>query len=165
MYARNEISDIIIGASIEVHKILGPGLLEAVYEAALIKELQLNNLHVLSQVGLPVDYKGITTDVGYRLDLLVENKVAVELKSVEKVNNLHVAQLLTYLKLCNKKLGLLINFNVPKLKDGIKRIVNNLKTIKSLCLSALFVLEYFLYSYMKTEVRYILMVYIILRKS
>ncbi len=123
----NEVSRKIIGAAIEVHKILGPGLLESAYELSLERELQLQGLKVQRQVGLPLVYKDVKCDLGYRLDLLVENTVIVEIKSVEALNDVHVAQLLTYLKLSDRKLGLLINFNVALLKDGIRRMVNNLK--------------------------------------
>lgn len=123
----NELSNIIIGAAIEVHKALGPGLLESAYEATLHKELTLKGLDVKAQVGLPLVYKDVKLDIGYRVDLLVENKVIIEIKSVETLNDVHVAQLLTYLKLSGCKLGLLINFNVKQLKDGIKRLVNHLE--------------------------------------
>ncbi len=123
----NEVSRKIIGAAIEVHKILGPGLLESAYELSLERELQLQGLKVQRQVGLPLVYKDVKCDLGYRLDLLVENTVIVEIKSVEALNDIHMTQLLTYLKLSDRKLGLLINFNVILLKDGIRRMVNNLK--------------------------------------
>jgi len=123
----NEVSRKIIGAAIEVHKILGPGLLESAYELSLERELQLQGLKVQRQVGLPLVYKDVKCDLGYRLDLLVENTVIVEIKSVEALNDIHMTQLLTYLKLSDRKLGLLINFNVTLLKDGIRRMVNNLK--------------------------------------
>ncbi len=122
----NELSHKIIGAAIEVHKILGPGLLESAYEAALERELYLNGLSVKRQVGLPVVYKDIKCEVGYRIDLLVENKVIIEIKAVDALNDIHLAQLLTYLRLSNLKLGLLINFNVTILKNGIRRVVNHL---------------------------------------
>ena len=123
----NEISSKIIGAAIEVHKILGPGLLESAYESCLERELQLQEIKVQRQIGLPLVYKDIKCELGYRLDLLVENKVIVELKSVESITDVHIAQVLTYLKLSNKKLGLLINFNMPRLIDGVKRLVNKLE--------------------------------------
>ena len=123
----NEVSRKIIGAAIEVHKILGPGLLESAYELSLERELQLQGLKVQRQVGLPLVYKDVKCDLGYRLDLLVENTVIVEIKSVEALNDIHMTQLLTYLKLSDRKLGLLINFNVILLKDGIRRMVNNQK--------------------------------------
>jgi GxxExxY protein len=120
----NELSTIIIGAAIEVHKQLGPGLLESTYEHCLAYELRLMGLDVKQQVALPIVYKGIKLDAGYRIDLLVEDKVIVELKAVEALADIHTAQLLTYLKLKDMKLGLLINFNTVLLKDGIKRIIN-----------------------------------------
>ena len=123
----NEVSSKIIGAAIEVHKVLGPGLLESAYELSLERELQLQGLNVQRQIGLPLVYKDVKCDVGYRLDLLVENSVIVEIKSVEALNDVHLAQLLTYLKLSDRNLGLLINFNVARLKNGIRRVVNNLR--------------------------------------
>jgi GxxExxY protein len=121
----NELSSRIIKAAINVHKELGPGLLESVYQKCLVIELKLLGLEVESEVPLPVNYKGQKVDdEGFRIDVLVENRVVVELKSVEKVQPVHPKQLLTYLKLANKELGLLINFNVVLLKDGIKRVVN-----------------------------------------
>jgi GxxExxY protein len=122
----NEISHRIIGIAIELHKKLGPGLLESTYENALAYDLRENGLTVEQQIPMPFEYKSVRLDVGYRLDLLVENKVIVEIKSVETLAPVHYAQLLTYLKLANIKLGLLINFNTKYLKDGIHRIVNNL---------------------------------------
>ena len=122
----NEISHRIIGIAIELHKKLGPGLLESVYENALAYDLRENGLTVEQQIPMPFEYKSVKLDVGYRLDLLVENKVIVEIKAVENLAPVHYAQLLTYLKLADKKLGLLINFNTKYLKDGIHRIVNNL---------------------------------------
>ncbi|RMF09057.1 MAG: GxxExxY protein [Candidatus Neomarinimicrobiota bacterium] len=121
----NEITQNIIGAAIEVHKNLGPGLLESVYEICLYKELVSKGFTVKRQLGLPVIYKGEKCDLGFRIDLLVENKVVIELKSVDALNDIHIAQLLTYLKLSELNLGLLINFNVTKLVDGVKRVVNN----------------------------------------
>ena len=120
----NEISEKIIGAAIQVHRTLGPGLLESTYEACLKYELEKQGLKVQSQVGLPVIYDGIKIDLGYRLDILVEDTVIVELKAVTKVTPIHEAQLLSYLKLSGKHLGLLINFNVILLKDGITRRMN-----------------------------------------
>jgi len=120
----NEISGSIIDAAMEVHTVLGPGLLESTYEKCLKHELSLRKLTVLSQVKLPISYKNNIIDEGYRLDLLVEDKIIVELKTVEKFIPLHEAQLLSYLKMSNKKIGLLINFNVTRLKYGIKRIIN-----------------------------------------
>ena len=117
----NSISDKIIGAAIEVHKELGPGLLESVYEACLYHELKKQGVSVDCQVDLPIIYKGEITNKTYRIDMLVENCVIVELKSVDTINPIHEAQLLTYMKLLNINLGLLINFNVELLKNGIKR--------------------------------------------
>lgn len=121
----NRLSNVIIGAAIQVHRELGPGLLESAYEACLKYELAQQGLRVESQVSQPVIYKGIHLDCGYRLDLLVEDLIIVELKTVESLHPIHDAQLLTYLKLKNLWLGLLINFNVPLLKNGIKRLVNH----------------------------------------
>ena len=122
----NQISAEIIDAAMKVHTALGPGLLESAYEACLLHELRKRGLKVLSQVGLPVVYDQITIDVGYRFDLLVEDCVMVELKAIDKLAPIHAAQLLTYLKLSGIKVGLLINFNVLHLKDGLKRMVNKL---------------------------------------
>ena len=114
----------IIGCAMEVYKQLGPGLLESVYEQALIQELKLNDIPVESQVEIKVNYKGINISDNLRLDLLVDDSVIVELKSVEELKPIHHKQLLTYLRLMDKKVGLLINFNTDNLMDGIKRIVN-----------------------------------------
>ena len=114
----------IIGCAMEVYKQLGPGLLESVYEQALVHELKLNDIPVESQVEIKVNYKGINISDNLRLDLLVDDSVIVELKSVEELKPIHHKQLLTYLRLMNKKVGLLINFNTDNLMDGIKRIVN-----------------------------------------
>ena len=122
----NEISNKIIGAAIEVHKTLGPGLLESTYETCLSYELKQTGLNVHQQQALPVVYKSVKLNAGYRIDLLVESKVIIEVKSVAALADIHTAQLLTYLKLKNLKLGLLINFNEVLLKNGFKRIVNNL---------------------------------------
>lgn len=122
----NDISYKIIGAAVEKHRALGPGLLESVYETALAYDLRALGLKVETQVSMPMMYKEVKMDVGYRLDLLVENKVIVEIKSVETLAPVHFAQTLTYLKLADKKLALLINFNTKLLKDGVHRIVNNL---------------------------------------
>ena len=121
----NGITDTIIGAAIEVHKALGPGLLESVYEEYLFYELTLRELNVNRQVKLPVNYKEINLDIGYRLDFLVENKVVIELKAIDKLVSIHDAQLLTYMKLTNCSVGLLINFNVPALRQGLRRKVLN----------------------------------------
>jgi len=122
----NELSYKIIGAAMELHKTLGPGLLESVYEAALAYDLKEIGLEVKTQVPMPLVYKEVKQEIGYRIDLLVENKVIVEIKSIENLAPVHFAQTLTYLKLADKKLALLINFNTKLLKDGIHRIVNNL---------------------------------------
>jgi GxxExxY protein len=122
----NDLSNIIIGCSIKVHSALGPGLLESAYEECLYYELKKTGLKVQKQKPLPLIYEEIKLEVGYRVDLIVENKVIIEVKAVEALNDVHLAQVLTYLKLNKSKLGLLINFNVPKVKDGIRRIVNNL---------------------------------------
>ena len=120
----NKITEEIIGAAIEVHRTLGPGLLESAYEACLFHELTLRGFQVDRQKALPILYKGVKVDAGYRLDLLVNDLVIVELKSVEKLAPIHTAQLLSYLRLSEKKVGLLINFNVKLLKYGIKRLAN-----------------------------------------
>jgi GxxExxY protein len=120
----NDISGKIIGAAIEVHKHLGPGLLESAYEECLCRELDLRGIDFKRQVPLPLSYKGLKLDCGYRLDLLVEDKVIVELKTVEAIAPIHEAQILTYLKLRDIRLGLIINFNVPLLVEGIRRLVN-----------------------------------------
>jgi len=122
----DRLSKEIIGAAIEVHRHLGPGMLESACEKCLCKELEIRNIEFEKQKPLAVVYKGITLDCGYKLDVVVEGKVILELKSVNKFESIHDAQLLTYLKIEDLKLGILINFNVPVLKDGIKRIVNNL---------------------------------------
>ncbi len=123
----NEIKENIIGAAIEVHRVLGPGLLESAYEECLAKELELRGLAFERQKALPIVYKDVKLDCGYRIDLLVENQIIVELKSVDSIMPIFVAQVLTYLRLLNRQVGLFINFNVPVLKDGIKRVVNNYK--------------------------------------
>ena len=120
----NDITRKIIGAAIEVHKKLGPGLLESAYEECLCCEMQLRGIEFKRQVPLSLNYKGVVLDCGYRLDLLVEDKVIVELKSIEGLEPIHEAQMLTYLKLRNAWLGLIINFNVIMLKDGVRRLVN-----------------------------------------
>ena len=122
----NELSNKIIGVAIELHRILGPGLLESAYENALSYDLKEVGIEVKQQMPMPFVYKEIKLDVGYRLDLLIEKKVIVEIKSVEMLVPVHYAQLLTYLRLSNIKLGLLINFNTKLLKDGIHRVVNHL---------------------------------------
>jgi GxxExxY protein len=118
-----ELTERIIGAAIEVHKELGPGLLESAYQACLAREFELSGLSFIQEKPLPVSYKGVKLDCGYRLDFLIEGKVVVELKAIDAIAEIHEAQLLTYLKLTGCKVGLLINFNVPILKQGIKRMV------------------------------------------
>ena len=120
----NDLTGKVIGAAIEVHRALGPGLLESAYEQCLYRELELRDTSLKRQVELPVEYKGIKLDCGYRIDLIVENVLIVELKAVDQLKPIHEAQVLTYLKLSGLRTGLLINFNVPILKDGIRRIAN-----------------------------------------
>lgn len=122
----NQISGIILESAIAVHAALGPGLLESAYEACLCHELSVRGLAFKTQVPLKIKYGKVTLEAAYRIDLLVEDLVIVELKAIEKLMPIHEAQLLSYLKLSNKKLGLLINFHVLRLKDGYKRIVNGL---------------------------------------
>ena len=122
----NELSRIVFDCALKVHQNLGPGLLESAYEECLFYELKKTGLFVEKQRALPLIYEEIRLDIGYRLDIIVENKLILEIKSVEALNDVHFAQLLTYLKLTDCKLGLLINFNVSLIKYGIKRIVNNL---------------------------------------
>lgn len=122
----NEISKIVIGFAIDVHKILGPGLLENAYKESLFYMLNKHGLKVEKEKPMPLIFEEVKLDCGYRIDLLVENKLVIELKSVESLNEIHLAQTLTYLKLGNYKLGLLINFNEVLLKNGVRRIVNNL---------------------------------------
>lgn len=119
----NEITEAIIGAAIEVHRTLGPGLLESAYEECLCRELSLRSIAFLRQSPLPIRYKGVMLDCGYRIDILVSGVVVVEIKSVARLEPIHEAQLLTYLKLGGWKVGLLMNFNVPVLKRGIRRRV------------------------------------------
>ena len=121
----NKLSSKIIGAAIEVHQILGPGLLESAYEECLCKELGLRGLSFERQRPLPLEYKGDKLDCGYRLDVVVENGIILELKACEEIEPIHKAQLLTYLKLSKLSLGLLLNFNVPLMRDGIVRVVND----------------------------------------
>ena len=121
----NEVTEKIIGAAIEVHRHLGPGLLESAYEQCLCHELSLVGLRFERQVPLPVSYKGLRLDCAYRLDLLVSNLVIVEIKATDDLSPIHQAQLLTYLKATGKQVGLLLNFNVPVLKDGIRRVICN----------------------------------------
>ena len=122
----NRLSSKIIGAAIEVHKELGPGLLESAYEECICHEFRLRNYGFERQVPLTINYKGNSLDCGYRLDIVIEKAIILELKACEKIEPIHKAQLLTYLKLSDLKLGLLLNFNVPLMRDGIVRIVNGL---------------------------------------
>jgi GxxExxY protein len=122
----NDLSYLIRGAAFKVHTALGPGLLESAYEVALSHELKTIGLEIRNQVGIPFIYADIRFDIGFRLDIMVNDKVIIEIKSVEALQDVHHKQLLTYLKLMNKKLGLLINFNIVSMKYGIVRIVNNL---------------------------------------
>lgn len=122
----NEIAKIIVDKCYQIHKKLGPGLLESVYEAILAYELEKMDLKVVRQLPIPLVWESVKMDIGFRLDLLVENKVIVELKSIEKTAPVHGKRLLTYLRLSKKKLGLLVNFGEALIKDGIKRVVNGL---------------------------------------
>lgn len=124
----NKLSSRVIGSAIEVHKTLGPGLLESTYEECLCHELNLQGLAFERQKPLPITYKDRKLDCGYRLDVLVEDKIILELKSCEKIDPIHKAQLLTYLRLSGLQLGLILNFNVTLMRDGIVRIVNGLET-------------------------------------
>ena len=124
--SENEISKIIFNSALKVHKILGPGLLENAYTECLYFELNKSGLFVEKEKSLPLIYDNVKLDVGYRVDLLVEKKVIIENKAVKELNDVHLAQILTYLKLSKCKLGMLINFNVKLIKQGIKRVVNNL---------------------------------------
>ena len=120
----NQLTNEIIGSAIEVHRNLGPGLLESTYEECMAYELQERELTIKRQIEIPVLYKGTQLEQNYRIDLLVNNQVIIELKSVNKLEPVHDAQLLTYLKLANKRYGLLLNFNVPVMKQGIRRLLN-----------------------------------------
>jgi len=120
----NEIAHKVIGSAIEVHSALGPGLLESAYEACLFYKIGKAGLFVEKEKPMPLIFEEVKLDCGYRIDLLVEKKLVIEIKSVETLNDVHLAQTLTYMKLGNYKLGLLINFNVAKLKDGLKRVIN-----------------------------------------
>jgi len=122
----NEIGKIVVDSALKVHKELGPGLLESTYEACLLFELQNKGLKVVQQKALPVIYQDVKLDCGYRIDLMIEDKVIIEIKSVETLNEIHMAQIITYLRLSGCKLGFLINFNVVLIKQGIKRVVSNL---------------------------------------
>lgn len=120
----NEISKIVFDAALKVHQALGPGLLESAYEECLFYELKKSGLFIEKQKPLPLVYEEVKLEAGYRVDIFIENKFIVEIKAVDALNDIHLAQLLTYLKLSNCKLGLLINFNVPLIKNGIKRVIN-----------------------------------------
>ncbi len=124
----NDLSGLVIGAAIEVHKVLGPGLLESAYENCLCHELQLRSVIFERQKPLPITYKGVDLDCGYRLDVVVQGMLVIEVKACERIEPIHQAQLLTYLKLSGLSLGLLLNFNVPVMRDGIVRVANELKT-------------------------------------
>jgi GxxExxY protein len=122
----NELSRRIIGLAIDMHRSLGPGLLESVYKECLYYKLKKSGFHSIKERPVPLIYEGIELDCGYRIDILVEDKVVIEIKSIELLTPVHLAQILTYLKIGHYKLGLLINFNVVLLKDGIRRVVNDL---------------------------------------
>lgn len=124
--SENELSKIVFDCALKVHQNLGPGLLESAYEECLFFELKKTGLNVQKQKALPLIYKEVKLDIGYRIDIIIEDKIFLEIKSVDALNDVHFAQLLTYLKLTNCKLGMLINFNVTLIKNGIKRVVNNL---------------------------------------
>ena len=125
-YTENELSKIIFDSALKIHIALGPGLLESAYEECLFYELKKAGLYVEKQKQLPIIYDEVKLDAGYRIDLMVNRKVIIEIKAVESLNNIHTAQVLTYLKLSKCKLGMLVNFNVPLIKDGIKRVVLDL---------------------------------------
>jgi GxxExxY protein len=127
MLTENEIAKEIVDAAYQIHTRLGPGLLESVYEVVLAHELKKRRLHVTRQAAIPIEYDGIRFEEGFRADLIVEDKVIVELKCVESVNPAHKKQLLTYLRLADRRLGLLINFAKELIRDGITRVVNNLE--------------------------------------
>ncbi|MBP6431310.1 MAG: GxxExxY protein [Ferruginibacter sp.] len=120
----NELSKIVFECGLKVHRALGPGLLESAYEECLFYEITKTGIYVEKQKGLPLVYNEVKLDIGYRIDLIIENKLIVEIKAVEALTDIHIAQILTYLKLSNCKLGLLINFNTLLFKDGVKRIIN-----------------------------------------
>lgn len=122
----NEISKIILDSAFTIHRAFGPGLLESVYKECLYHESKIRGLIIVKEKPVPLVFKNVKLEVGYRADLFIENKVIIEVKAVDALNEIHFAQVLTYLKLSQCRLGLLINFNVPLLKDGIRRIVNNL---------------------------------------
>ena len=122
--SNNELTHNIIGCAMDIHKVLGPGLLESAYKECLYFKLIQSKLYVEKEKSMPLVYEKVKLDCGYRIDLLVENKIVIEVKSVDFLNNIHMAQTLTYMKLGHYRLGLLINFNVLRLKDGIKRVIN-----------------------------------------
>jgi len=124
MKSENEISKIVFECALKVHRQLGPGLLESAYEECLFYELKKSGLKVEKQKSLPLIYEDVNLEVGYRIDLMIENKFIIEIKAVESLNDVHLAQILTYLKLSDCKLGMLINFNVTLIKNGIKRVIN-----------------------------------------
>jgi GxxExxY protein len=140
VYPHQELTEKIIGAAIEVHRALGPGLLESIYQTCLAHEMSLRGLRFEKEKPLPVEYKGIRLESGYRLDFIVDDKVVVELKAVDSLHDVHKAQLLTYLKLTGCKVGLLLNFNSTVLKNGIERLVLEIKFQASvtLCLCGSF---------------------------
>jgi len=120
----NQIAAIVVNSAYKVHKSLGPGLLESAYEECLFYELKEQDLHVQKQKALPLVYESVKMDIGYRVDLMIENKFIIEIKSIESINDVHMAQILTYLKLSDCKLGMLIDFNLSLIKNGIKRVIN-----------------------------------------
>jgi len=122
--SENDLAKIVFNSGLKIHKILGPGLLESAYEECLYYELLKQNINVEKQKALPLIYEDVKLDAGYRIDLKIENKLIIEIKSVDALNDLHMAQILTYLKLSDCKLGLLINFNTVLFKDGVKRVIN-----------------------------------------
>lgn len=124
----NQLAHRIIGIAIEVHKVLGPGLLESAYQECLYHKIKSLGFHVVKEKSMPLVFEEIQLEIGYRMDLLVENKLVIEIKSVEALHDVHLAQVLTYMKLGNYKLGLLINFNVALLKYGIKRVIDGTLT-------------------------------------
>jgi GxxExxY protein len=121
----NDLTGAIIGGAIEVHRNLGPGLLESAYESCLLWELRQKGLRAESQVPVPIRYKGLQLDAGYRIDLLVQDKIIVELKAIDKIQPIHTAQVLTYLKMTDLRMALILNFNVELMRSGIKRIIND----------------------------------------
>jgi GxxExxY protein len=138
----NDLARIVVNCALKVHKALGPGLLESAYEECLYYELSMTGLTVEKQKPLPLLYEKVQMDVGYRVDLLVDNRVIIKIKAVEAINDVHVAQLLTYLKLSGCRLGLLINFNVALIKDGIRRVVNKLQSLRPLRLLCVFAVRF-----------------------